>query len=60
MSGAYVAKPDVPIAPAVPDDWNPDWPFPGAAPPGYGYEYSLQISGVSGIRFLAKSCRLPR
>jgi hypothetical protein len=49
MAGAYVAKPDVPVVPEVPDDWNPDWPFPGAAPPGYGYEYSLQISGVSGI-----------
>jgi hypothetical protein len=49
MAGAYVAKPDVPVVPEVPDDWNPDWPFPGAAPPGYDYEYSLQISGVSGI-----------
>jgi len=35
MAGAYVAKPDVVSMPDVPPGWNPNWPFPGAYPPGY-------------------------
>ena len=35
MSGAYVAKPAVVSVPDLPPGWNPNWPFPGASPPGY-------------------------
>lgn len=48
MSGAYVSKPeaepDVPAYPDIPLNWNPDWPFPGANPPGYNPSEGLVVA----------------
>lgn len=59
--GAYVAKAAaVSDPPDVPPGWAPAWPFPapgdltptvpgGPAPPGYVYEYSIPMTGVSAL-----------
>ncbi len=54
MGGAYTSKPEIPPSnpapPEIPIGWNPDWPFPGANPPGYNpYEGSLIAHSVAEI-----------
>ena len=49
MSGAYVARPTVPIVPDLPPEWNPNWPFPGPLPPGYIPDYSLGMSAPASM-----------
>lgn len=44
MGGAYTALPPEDSTPDVPPDWNPEWTFPGPAPPGYEFDYGFDIS----------------
>lgn len=59
MGGAYVAKPDPAPTPLPgadgPPGWDEDWlfpptgSFPGPSPPGYEYDFSLNLSGPSSL-----------
>ena len=54
MGHAYVAtpapEPEVPVpGEDIPPGWDPDWPFPGASPPGYATHYSLTLTAPETV-----------